>query len=304
MKIIFDQICILCAFTAIGFILAKRNLIKHEHSMLLSKLLVYVFLPANIIKTFSKNCTVSYICDNYIFIVVSAIIVFLLTVLMHFVAKLFSRDQAERSIYEYSLIIPNFGYMGYTFAETLFGSSGLMNAMMFALPLSFYTYTIGYCILSGKKPNPKNLINPPMISLVIGAVLGLSGLGEFLPDIAFSFLDKASGCMAPISMLLTGIMISEYGIKNILHNYSSYVVVLFRLFLIPIALGTAVSLIGDTELTQITVLLFCMPCGLNTLVFGKNAGKRCELGAELVLVSNILACISIPIILLLFGIKI
>lgn len=304
MKVIIEQLFILFAFTAVGFLLAKRNVIKHEHSALLSKVLVYVFLPANIIKTFSQNCTVSYISKNYIFIVVSVIIVASLAILMHFAAKFVFKDETERSVYEYSLVIPNFGYMGYTFAEILFDSLGLMNAMMFAIPLSFYTYTIGYCILSKKKLNLKNLINLPMISLIIGAILGISGIGEFLPDMAFSFLGKASGCMAPVSMLLTGIVISEYGVKKILKDFRLYIVVLFRLFLIPIALGGAVSLFCESSITKITVLLYCMPCGLNTVIFGKNAGTRCDLGTALVLVSNVLSCVSIPLVLLLFGIKI
>jgi len=304
MEIIIEQIFILFAFAAIGFTLAKCNVIRHEHSAILSKLLVYVFLPANIIKTFARNCTISYICENYIFIFVSAVIVVILALLMHFVAKLFSADETERSIYEYSMIIPNFGYMGYTFAEALFGSLGLMNAMMFAMPMSFYTYTVGYCILSKRKYNLKNLINPTMLSLMIGIILGVSGLGKLLPDTAFSLLDKASACMAPVSMLLTGIVISEFGMKRILKNPRVYIITLLRLFFIPIVVGGAVSLLGEPDVTRIALLLYCMPCGLNTVVFVKNAGNNCETGAGLALISNILACLSIPLILLLFGIKI
>jgi predicted permease len=52
------------------------------------------------------------------------------------------------------------------------------------------------------------------------------------------------------------------------------------------------------------VILYAMPCGLNTVVFVKNAGGNCEIGAGLALVSSILALGSIPLITYLFGIAV
>ena len=42
------------------------------------------------------------------------------------------------------------------------------------------------------------------------------------------------------------------------------------------------------------VLMACMPCGLNTVVFPRMIGQDCRLGAKLILLSCILSCITIP----------
>jgi len=42
------------------------------------------------------------------------------------------------------------------------------------------------------------------------------------------------------------------------------------------------------------VLMACMPCGLNTVVFPRMLGRDCSLGAKLILLSSLLACVSIP----------
>lgn len=302
MAIIFEQVFILIAFGGIGFGLAKGGLAKSEYADLLSKLLVYVFLPANAFKTFAKNFTVSYISENYVLIVASLAIVAVLMILTRLGVLAFCRQSSDRGVYEYSVITPNFGYMGYPFAEALFGAVGLMSVMVFALPMSIYVYTFGYMLLSKKKATLKNLLNPAMISLFLGAIFGVTGLGEYVPTAAYSILDTASFCMGPISMLLMGIVLSDYKLGELFRRPAVYVVSVVRLFVIPLAVGAVLSLFKNEVLLKSALVLYCMPCGLNTIVFVKNAGGDCRPGAALALVSNILAFLSIPLVLYVFGI--
>ena len=43
------------------------------------------------------------------------------------------------------------------------------------------------------------------------------------------------------------------------------------------------------------VLMACMPCGLNPVVFPKLVGQDCRLGAKLILLSSILSAATIPL---------
>ena len=91
MIIVFEQVIILFLFAVAGYSLCKLNIVRAEHSQILSKLLVYVFLPCNIIKTFSSNFEQQYVIANYRIIVFSIIILLCLSITMHFVAKLFQK---------------------------------------------------------------------------------------------------------------------------------------------------------------------------------------------------------------------
>ncbi len=104
MVIVFEQVASLFIFIVIGYLLCVCGIVKKEHSTLLSKLLVCIFLPANCIKTFSKNCTVDYIRESYSFAIISAIMLVIIVFVMHFAAKLFTRDSYDRNVYKYSLI--------------------------------------------------------------------------------------------------------------------------------------------------------------------------------------------------------
>ena len=300
MQIVFEQVLTLFLFAAVGYALSKSGAVSPAHSKLLSSLLVYVFLPCNIFRTFAANCTTSYLRDNYQTVLFSIGTLLVLATVMEAVSRLFSKDAYERKIYRYSLIIANYGYMGYALAESLLGSVKLMNVMMFALPLSVYTYTVGFSSLTKRKLSLRKLINPVNISMILGIVVGLCSLP--VPTVLTEAASKASSCMAPISMLMAGIVISEFRLGTLLRQPRYYALVGLRLLGIPLLLGTVLSLFGNPAVVEAAVVLLAMPCGLNTIVFPKIVGENCEIGAGLAFISNILACATIPLVFRIFGI--
>jgi len=175
-----------------------------------------------------------------------------------------------------------------------------MNVMMFAMPLSVYTYTVGFSSLTKRKMSLRKLINPVNLSMILGIAAGLSGLT--MPNILMGAVGKASSCMAPVSMLMAGIVISEFRLRDLLRQPRTYILTALRLVVIPILLGSALSLLGQPEIVESAVVLLAMPCGLNTIVFPKMVGENCEIGAGLAFISNILACATIPLVFTLFGI--
>ena len=305
MGTIFEQVFLLVAFGALGFALAKAKIAKSEHSDLLSKLLVYVILPAAAFRTYAQNFSVAYISENYVLILASLGILAVLMVLTRVGLLIFCPKSPDRNIYEYSVNMPNFGYMGYPFAEALYGSVGLLSAMVFAIPMSLYVYTFGYTLLSGKRATLKNIFNPMMCALLLGALFGITGLGAYVPSAAYTLLSNANACMGPISMLLAGIVLSDYKLGELFRRPSVYIVSLVRILAIPLAIGGVLRLIGVSHTLFTTALaLYAMPCGLNTIVFVKNAGGDCRPGAGLALVSNLLACASVPLVFFILGISV
>ena len=322
MSAVFVQILLLLLFISIGYILAKSGKADKSHNKLLSVLGYYIFLPANVFKTFSNNFTVEYLTQKYPLILISTVFVVTMLLLSFPLSKLLSKDPYQQAIYRYSMISSNYGYVGYTLAQALFGDVGLLNVMMFAVPLSVYTYSVGYCSLTKNKISFKKLMGPVNIALVSGALVGLlkpyvalffttyaAGFVEFifpvgqpLAKLVNSFLDKSQGAMGPISMLLTGMVISEYNMKDILGQRSVYILAALRLILIPCGFCGLMMLLGLKEFVTPVLIILSLPCGLNTIVFPKLIGEDCKTGAALACVTSVLCCVTIPLCLRLFGI--
>lgn len=313
---VFEQVVKLMIFVCVGYLLSKTKVVDFKHSKILSCLMVYLFLPAHIFHTFSEKFTVKYISENYFIILASAVMLILLIVASFFVSKLLSKDRYQRKIYAYSLIIPNFGYMGYVLADALAKSNikGIsenlsINVMVFTFPLLIYTHTYGFCSLTNKKLNFRSLMNPPLIGMVLGAIVGLTGVysNAFVADHMDPIITTASACMGPISMLLTGIVISEFNFKEILSNWKNYMVVALRLLIIPLAFAYALKFGADVsgfaplkDVIMPALIIYASSCGLNTIVFPRLVGEDCKTGASLALISNIFVCITLPLCVALF----
>ena len=298
MTVIISQVAILVLFGLIGFILSKARLLNADHSKILSTLLVYVFLPANSFRTFATKFTVKYIKQNYSLILISIVVLTVLTIIAHLLSKILTKEKYKRCIYKYSIAIPTYAYMGYALAESIFGSDTLLDVMLFDLPLSIYVYTIGYCMLTKTPLKLKNLINPTTIALLLGMIVGLSGL--ILPNFINTLFDSASAPMGIVGMLLTGITISQYKFKDLITDKTNYIVILLRLLVLPLSIAYILKLFISTDVAVISLLAYAMPCGLNTVIFPKLIGEDCRTGASLAMISTILSPITIIICLYLF----
>ena len=312
-KTLFEQVAVLYIFIAIGYILAKLKKIDHTHVDLLSRLVVYVLLPCSCLHSFASNFNIAYITAKYPLLIASSVLMVGGGVAMHYFAKLFSKEKYERSIYEYSLTMTTYASTGFPLILGVFGEAALTDAMIFFLPVSIYTYSYGYSILTKRPISLKKLTNPTLISMIVGMIVGLilpyidlpaDGSPLRIPvNVVSSIVDGGKACLSPICMFIVGIAISEFKIKSLVNDKRSYIVTALRLLILPITFGGLLWVIGIRNEILTNVLLYtAMPCGMNTIVFPRLIGEKCNIGASLALLSNLFACLTIPLVLIIFGI--
>ena len=296
--VVFEQVFILFFFGVVGFALAKTGLVNAAHGKVLSALLVYVMLPANIFNTFSTRFSIVYLSDNAPFLLVALIAITLLIGASLLIGRLLARDKYEQKIFEYTTVSPNFGYFGYALAASLFGSA--FEIMVFTMPMIVYVHTYGFAVLTKSKLNLRGLINPVTVGLLLGAIVGITGVP--VPFVLTDITTRASDCMGPISMLLAGIVVSQYPLRDMFNNRRAFVMSAIRLLALPLV-GGLIAAPFTTPAQFSSILLFLsLPCGLNTVVFPKLVDEDCRLGASMAILSNIFACLTIPFVLWIFGV--
>jgi len=292
LQIIFKQLSILYIFLLVGWLIGTLKKDKAPHSDIISVLLVNVFLPCKVFSTFANNVTVSYLSNHAILLLSSVIVLAILVLISHFVPKLLTKNTYERKVYAYSVAITNYAYLGYALIEAVFGESILAEFMLFAIPFIFYTYTVGYVMLTGGKNPVKRLLNPITVAIVIGLVFGLCEWK--LPDMLTTVVSSASSCVGPLSMLLTGITLSTFALKDLLSNKTAYIFSALRLVMIPAVAYFICRGARLDWLAPMVLIITCMPCGLNTIVFPKLIGEDCKPGARLALITHVFSLITLP----------
>lgn len=293
MKIILSQLFILYTFLLAGWIIGKIKKDKAPHSDILSVLLVSIFLPCKVFRTFANNFTTDYFSGRYPLLLSSLALIAILLVIAHFASKLLTKHPYERKVYSYSFAITNYAYLGYALIEAVFGENTLADFMFFAIPFIVYTYTMGYALLTGGKNPIKKLINPITVAMLIGMIFGLTGIS--LPETVSTAVSMASSCVGPLSMLLVGITLSTFPLKELLTNKTAYVFCALRLVVMPGLAYLVCRVLALDTLMPMVVMITCMPCGLNTIVFPKLIGEDCKTGARLAIISHMMSVLTLPL---------
>lgn len=301
----------LFSIIAVGFLLAKTKILPESASKPMAKMETWIFCPALSFMTMVRYCTVDSLLTHGTNILMAGFSVTIAMAIAVPLSKLFVRENTpERGVYAYALAFANSGYIGDPIVLALFGESVLAYYKIFCLPLSIMIYTWGISVLTpkgaGKGSSLKRLLNAPTVAMLVGVVMGLSGLGAHLPKFLTSALDSLKACMGPVAMLLAGVTIARYDFVGMLKKKKVYAATLLRLFVIPAVLISALfgikslaGLLFDISIGN-NVLFLCFfataaPLGLNTVVFPEAYGGNPETGASMATISHTLCVISIPL---------
>lgn len=287
-------------FIAAGFVLRRLKVLPDNAALVLSRLESYLIIPAVVINSFSHYCTVESVRDNAASILLCVGMLFVTVFLAAPISGLIEKDPYYRNVYRYSLIFPSWGFMGYALVQALFGGEILYYFILFSLPMSIGCYLYGIALLTphkeGKAALWKNLLNPQMVAVVIGAVLGLLGVGQNMPSFLSDVLKGLSGMFSPMAMLLTGITIGSYSLKDMFRDRRTYLVCLFRMLLFPLILLVLARLIGlDDRLMVFVLFVHAMPLGLYPVIYPPQFGKDARPGASMALISCLVCLVTVPL---------
>ena len=304
MQALFEQLFVLYLFVFLGWLLGRLKKDAADKSGLLSFLLVNLFFPCKLFLNYANNFTVGYLQENYLTLFISVGILLVLVLIGNLLPRPLTRHSYERKVFSYNTSITNYAYFGYVLVEQVFGTAAMNNIMVFCIPFSLYCYTFGVSMLMDKKLSFKSLRNTITISIGLGILWGLLRLP--LPGPVRTVMQTASGCVGPVSMVLVGLVLSTFAGKDLLPTGNVVVFCLIRLLLVPLVVfglckGLGLVMTLPEAVYPSAVLMACMPCGLNPVVFPRLIGQDCRLGAKLILFSSILSCATIPLWLWIIG---
>lgn len=303
----FNQMTGLFALLLIGYSMNRLGLLSEHTEEVLSRLVTQLFLPALTIYTFMEECTMenlrtygSWIVYGTLFVGASILLAILLA---RFMA---GKNRYLEGVYRYVLAFPNTGGVGTPVVLALFGTAGLFQYQLFQLLNSIATYGWG---ITQMIPNPpartwtdhvKHICNPVFVATAIGAVLGLTGVGSYLPSVVPSTLQTIGNAYSVSAMLLVGFVLGDYRVKAMINGKTSYLVSFVRLLVIPCLYLAVLRLFHAPHmLCVMTCLVYACPAGMNTVVYPAAYGQDTRPGASMILISSALSMVTIPCIYML-----
>ena len=146
----------------------------------------------------------------------------------------------------------------------------------------------------------KRMFTPSIIAVFVGLIAGLTNISGYVPQFVTTVLEGGAVCMGPVAMILAGIVIGGYDLKEIVKNKKVYLATLMRLIVIPTVFVLGLRLLGaDVDVRTLALIAVGTPIGLNTVVYPAAYGGDTKTGASMALISHALSVITIPLMYLL-----
>lgn len=291
---VIKQVMMFLIYILLGMLLKKSKTLPQNSESVISKLETSLILPIYIFLSLASKISIENIKEYSITILCGFLFITLAFGMGSLIARFFAPRGKLQNIYKYLFTLSNYGYFGYPFIDGVFGATMKAYMMMFCIPVSIFTYSIGVYLLQGKTNKKGFKPNLILVGLIGGFVFGL--LPFELPNIVTDTLTKLSNCMSPLAMILLGLTIASAPIPKLFTNIKAYVVSFIRLLLIPIIVGFAFWIMGFSGNNLILpVFVSAMPFGMNIVVFLQGNDENTYLGAQYCFISVILSILTIPL---------
>ena len=281
-----STIATLALLLAAGIVTGKLKIVDEVSTAKLSTLIVKLGQPFLIINALiGIEPTPENIKSGLLILALGTGIHIFMALLAYLLAKPI-RGFDERKLTEFGMLFTNCGFIGFPILESIFGETGLFYGAFYVVSFHIFTWTWGLAILArGRddiKITPKKaLVNFGTIPSLIGIVIFLSGLQ--LPEFLTDFSGYVASLCTPISMLITGANLSRRGMKSMLTNPSVYLTSVTRLVLMPLAVTTALWLVGVPDyMVVFGCVMAAMPTAAVITMFGEMYHISPGCAAELV----------------------
>ena len=299
----FRKILQLFAVMVIGFLLVKLKLLKTEDSLTLSRVSLYLLLPAAIINSFQVDLTGD-ILVGFLFSIAAGIVLHAVLVLTDLAISKFMKGGAvERASVFYSnaanLIIPIVAFV--------LGDEWVIYSLGFMMVQLIFIWSHGVSLFeegSGVKLR-KILLNPTILAIGAGLIMMLCRvrLPEFVTDITSSF----GSVLGYVGMLIAGITAAKLDIKGTVKNPRLYITSLLRVVAVPVItlLLIKVALIfitleGADKILLISFLATATPSAATVMQLAQLYDVDGEYSVAINILSTLMSCLTIPLFVILY----
>jgi len=295
--ILLRQVLIMFLLAAVGFIAYRAGKISNDGGKTIGNLLIYISLPAVIIKGFLVERTTERMIGLLVSMASAAVILGVCVL----VSRLcFKKD----AIASFGAAFSNPGFFGIPLSTAMLDDSAVFYVAPFIAFLNLLQWSYGVSLLTGKKTGlkvKKVIAAPFMIAIAVGLVLFFTGLS--LPLILTKTLDFCAGLNTPLAMFAVGVYLAQCSFGKMLKRGKLYAISAVRLVLIPmivLALLTVVPGI-DNDIRYAMLICSACPVGSNLAVYAQLHDKDYTYAVESVAASTLFCIATIPLLVQLAG---
>lgn len=281
----------------LGFLLVKFKVIRESDGTVLSKISLYMLMPAAIINSFDVELTPE-LAKGIGLAYIAAIIIHLVLLGIDAIYKRAAHGtSAERASVMYSnaanLIIPIVSFV--LGEEWVIYSCAFMSVQLVFL----WSHGIRMFSENEKFDIKKILLNVNIIAIAVGVVFMLCGirLPAFVKDITSSL----GGMLGNVGMLIAGILAAQVDFKKMIKNKRLYLVIAMRMIVCPAVVLVILKIIGSfasvanaENILLVSFLAAMTPAAATVMQFAQLSGRDADFAVAVNIATTVVCVATMP----------
>ncbi len=301
--LVFQKVVVIFLLIMVGYVVVKKGLVTPEGQKSVTNLLLYVFLPCTLLRTFQAPFVAASFF-NGLQITFTMAAIYLTTTLLSFpIARALTKDEKKVAILVVGMVLPNVAFMGYPIIEAIIGQEYIFYAVMGTIAFEVISWSLMASIIiksTGVESNEtlfqRLSRTPAIIAIVISLAIYVSPFR--IPEPFISTIHLLANAMSPVAMIIVGMALAKADIKKVWFQKELYVVSAVRLLVYPLLLLGLFKLIGLQGVTySMPLILISMPSAGYTSIVAGLYGADATFASEIVTMCTLLSLITIPLFL-------
>lgn len=280
---------------ALGFLSRRIGLVSEKGQSSFNNLVIYMILPANILRAFLNSGVEGNMEEYVIVLLVSAVIQALCVPYGSRVFHRYSEDR-QKSL-RYGTICSNASFLGNPAAECLYGAEGVILANLYLIPQRIMMWSLGLAVFSGtsdkKEALKKVLTHPCILASVLGLALMLTRVT--LPEELMGAINAMGNCCTTASMMAVGMSLNSVKLRE-LWDPAALLYSLHRLIIIPLIVYLVCLFLHISGIARgLSLILAAMPAGATTSILAEKYNAEPAFATRLVVLSTLLSIPTIAV---------
>ena len=301
--LLFKQIAQFFIMIIMGYTLVKLKIVKSEDSKVLSMVCLYLIMPCVIINSFLIEFTPEKLKGLGLAVGVAIVIHFVAWVFIRILGKVLSFNPVEKASVMYSnaanMVIPV--VMSFLGDEWVLYSSAFVSVQLVLL------WTHCKSMLSNEKgfELKKIYTNINLIAIFIGILLFITKI--HIPSVLQGTLKSVGGTVAPISMIITGMIMAGAELKKVFVNGRIYLVLFFRMIFFPFIVFMIIYFTGITKVIDngamillVTFIATITPTASSITQMAQVYGNNEQYAGAINIMTTIVSIVTMPIMVALY----
>lgn len=207
----------------------------------------------------------------------------------------------EKGTFAVACSLQNYGYIPIPILTALFPDQAWVGILfLYTLGLELVLWTVGVVALGGAgKANPRQLLNPVVLSIVIGVSATLAGWDTYVPAWLSQWLEMIGMCSFPLGLIMFGTSMTDLLESPGWHkNWRTPLgAVLLRLLVLPLTMIYLTHwLQPGIHFRHIVSVQAAMPAAMIPLIMAKRYGGDEPTAVRVILFTTLVSLVTIPLV--------